>query len=56
MPRAKKEGNYINCKIKQELFDKLSMYSVYSMVPKTSIVERALEEYLDRVMPKTIKE
>lgn len=51
MPRTKKEGEYINCKIRKDVFDKLSEYSKNSMIPKTALVERALEEYLDRMMP-----
>ena len=51
MPRAKKEGNYLNCKIKKDIFNRLTTYSEYSMVPKTSLVEKALEEYLEKVMP-----
>lgn len=47
----KKEGEYINCKIRKDIYDKLSEYSNYSMIPKTALVERALEEYLDKMMP-----
>ena len=50
MPRIKKEGSYINCKIKQDIYDKLNLYSEYSMIPKTALVERALEEYLNKAM------
>lgn len=49
MARQRKEGMFINCKVKQEIFDRLDEYSKESMVPKTAIVEKAVEEYLDRV-------
>ena len=55
MPRAKKDGDYLNCKIRQDIYDKLTVYSEYSMVPKTSLVEKALEEYLDKSMPDSLK-
>ena len=50
MPRMKKEGEYINCKIRKDIYDKLSEYSNYSMIPKTALVERALAEYLEKMM------
>ena len=49
MARLKKEGEFINCKVRQDVVDRLNAYSEKSMIPKTSIVEKALEEYLDRM-------
>ena len=49
MARIKKEGEFINCKVRQDVVDRLNAYSEKSMIPKTSIVEKALEEYLDRM-------
>ncbi len=51
MARAKKEGNFVNCKVRQEILDRLNDYADKSMIPKTSIVEKAIEEYLDKVAP-----
>lgn len=55
MPRAKKEGAYISCKIKMDIYDRLCSYSDTTMIPKTAIVERALEEYLNRQEPTAIR-
>ena len=52
MARPKKEGNFINCKLKLEIYERLNKYSEESMIPKTSIVEKALEDYLNQVSPK----
>ena len=49
MARAKKNGEFINCKIEQSIVDKLNLYSEQSMIPKTAIVEMAVKEYLDKV-------
>ena len=51
MARLKKDGNFVNCKVRQDVFDHLQSYSVRSMIPKTSIVEKAIEEYLNKVDP-----
>ncbi len=53
MARAKKDGEFINCKIRQNVVDRLNQYVEESMISKTNIVERAIEEYLDKVAPKT---
>jgi len=52
MARAKKDGEFINCKIRQDIVDRLNQYVEESMISKTNIVERAIEEYLDKVAPK----
>lgn len=51
MARAKKDGEFINCKIRQDVVDRLNQYAEESMISKTNIVERAIEEYLDKVDP-----
>ena len=45
MARAKKDGEFINCKIRQDVIDRLNRYSDDSMISKTNIVEKAIEEY-----------
>lgn len=49
MARAKKEGSFINCKIKSNIFNELNRYSEESLIPKTAIVEKALEEYFKKI-------
>ena len=51
MARAKKDGDFVNCKVRQDIFDRLNQYAKTTMIPKTSIVEKAIEEYLDRNTP-----
>ncbi len=48
MPRAKKEGHFFNCYIRQELWEELDRFSQESRMPKTTIVEDALEEYFKK--------
>ncbi len=50
MARAKKDGQFLNCYIRKEIFDKLTLYSDDTSIPKTAIVEKALQKYLDTVM------
>lgn len=49
MARAKKNGEFVNCKIRQDIADKLNAYSEKTMIPKTAIVEKAIEEYLNKI-------
>ena len=51
MPRPKKDGKVINYYVRRDLVDRLDAYSEKSMIPKTSIIEVALKEYLDKVDP-----
>ncbi len=46
MARAKKDGKFISCYIEKTLYDKLETYSVETKMPKTSVIEIALEHYL----------
>ena len=48
MARQKKEGESRTFKLRQEILDKLDKYSEETMMPKTAVVEKALEEYFDK--------
>lgn len=50
MARAKKDGQFLNCYIRKDIFDKLAQYSEETSIPKTAVVEKALEKYLKVVM------
>lgn len=45
MPRAKKDGRFLNFYVRRDICNKLDRYSEKTMIPKTSLIERALEEY-----------
>lgn len=51
MARERKDGEFVNVKVRQDIADRLNQYTKDSMIPKTSIVEKAIEEYLDRNAP-----
>ena len=53
MPRVPKKGEFINCKVSIDLIDKLNEYTQKTRIPKTAIVEMALEEYFKKVMPES---
>lgn len=46
MPRMKKDGKAVSFKLKSEICNRLDAYSDMSGIPKTVIVERALDRYL----------
>ena len=46
MARAKKDGQYFNCYLRTDILEQLSAYSNDTGIPKTAIVEKALEKYL----------
>ncbi|MBR1439818.1 MAG: ribbon-helix-helix domain-containing protein [Lachnospiraceae bacterium] len=46
MSRAKKDGKFLNCYIDKSILDKLEEYCDVTSVPKTSVVEKALQQYL----------
>ena len=48
MPRPKKDGEFFNCYLRKDLMDMLNKYSEESGIPKTTIVEKALDEYLKK--------
>lgn len=51
MARPKKEGSYLNAKLPAEIIERVNAYSEATRIPKTAIVEMALEEYLNKVAP-----
>ena len=50
MPRQKKDGHFLNCYIRVDIFDRLVKYCDDTSIPKTAVVEKALDKYLDLVM------
>jgi len=46
MPRAKKDGKFLNCYVDKGIFEKLAQYCEKTSIPKTSVVEKALSQYL----------
>lgn len=46
MPRAKKDGKFLNCYVNKSIMDKLEKYCERTSIPKTSVVEKALQQYL----------
>ena len=51
MARAPKQGVFFNCKLSQELVDQLNAYAEQTRLPKTVIVEMALEDFFRKVFP-----
>ena len=51
MPRSKKDGQFLNAKLPQPLFDRIQSYCERTRIPKTAVVEFALQEYMDKVDP-----
>ncbi len=51
MARERKDGEFVNVKVRQDIADRLNQYTKESMIPKTALVEKAIEEYLDRNAP-----
>ena len=51
MARERKDGEFVNVKVRQDIADRLNQYTKESMIPKTAIVEKAIEEYLDKHAP-----
>ncbi len=49
MSRPRKDGKFINAYVKKDIVDRVDAYSEESRIPKTAILEVALEEYLDKV-------
>lgn len=48
MARQKKDGKFFTGYIKKELMDMLDEHSKATMLPKTTIIELALSEYLKK--------
>lgn len=47
MGRPKKEGQYLNLKINQDIYDRFSSYADEMGQTKTIALERILKKYLD---------
>ena len=47
MPREKKDGQYINFKIRRDIYDKFVAYAEEKGQSKTVAIERILEAYLN---------
>ncbi|MBQ6057420.1 MAG: ribbon-helix-helix domain-containing protein [Treponema sp.] len=50
MAQAKKDGKFFNCYLRKDILERLSAYSDDTGIPKTRVVEKALQKYLDTVM------
>lgn len=48
MPRAKKDGKYINIYMEKSILETAERYSDKTGVTKTRIVEDAVKEYLEK--------
>jgi predicted DNA-binding protein len=46
-----KNSDAVSFRIRKDISERLSDYSESSRIPKTAIVEMALEEYLSKVAP-----
>lgn len=56
MARIKeKESEARSFRMRKDICERLDAYSEKSMIPKTKIVEKATEEYLNKVAPETVK-
>jgi predicted DNA-binding protein len=49
MARAKKDGQYFNCYLRKDILERLTAYSDETGIPKTFVVEKALQKYLDDI-------
>lgn len=49
--RPKKDGEFVNAKLERSLADRFNKYVQDTRFPKTVVVEKALQEYLDRHAP-----
>ena len=48
MPRAKKDGKFVNVYMEKSIADAADRYSEKTGVSKTKVIEKALEEYLEK--------
>ena len=51
MARQKKDGQFLNCYMRKDLYNRVEAYCQETMIPKTAIVEKAVEEYMNKVAP-----
>ena len=45
----------MNCYVKETIIEQLNSYSKETMIPKTSIVEKALSEFFERNAGRSVK-
>lgn len=50
--RPKKDGEFVNVKLERSLADRFNKYVEETRFPKTVVIEKALQEYLDRHAPR----
>ena len=50
MARPKKDGERFCCYLRKDLVNMIDDYSAETSIPKTAVVEKALQKYLDLVM------
>ena len=50
MARTKKDGQFFTGYLRKDIFERLTAYSDETGIPKTFVVEKALQKYLDTVM------
>lgn len=48
MPRAKKDGKFVNVYMEKSIAEAADKYSEETGIPKTKVIENALEEYLEK--------
>ena len=48
MPRAKKAGKFVNVYMEKSIAEAADKYSEETGIPKTKVIENALEEYLEK--------
>lgn len=48
MPRERKDSRPFNINLATPLWDKVNEYNAHTGIPKTVIVEKALEEYFSK--------
>ena len=55
MPQIKRDAVFLNCRIETKTMARIEAYMKKTRLTKTAIVELAIEEYLDRVMPEYVE-
>ena len=50
MARPKKDGERFCCYLRKDLVNMIDDYSAETSIPKTAVVEKTLQKYLDLVM------
>ena len=48
MPRARKDGKYINLKIERSIYERFEKYCVVEARTKTAALERMISTYLEQ--------